>query len=102
MVVRDEMKAKEDETGVNSVPTSLSDGRKKGPQHEKNFAAEVAEITGVTKLDVNKKLRRVEVLGDSTKEIAGTSLDSGVEMDALIKMEEPARADLRWRTAKNS
>jgi hypothetical protein len=33
-------------TGRQILAGSLSDGRKKGPQHEKKFAAEVASVVG--------------------------------------------------------
>jgi len=51
----------------------------------KQFSSELAEVTGASKVDVNRKLRRDKVLGTSDlQKIAGTSLDKGVEMDALI------------------
>ena len=38
---------------------------------------------------------RADALGDTTLDkITGTSLDTGVEMDALAKLPEPARAEL--------
>lgn len=70
------------------------DGRKKGPQHERKFAAEVASVVGggrnpeSVKRDVQLKIARAEKLGTDLHKIAGTSLDEGVEMDALIKMRE--------------
>ncbi|MGB3272222.1 MAG: hypothetical protein WBA66_04935 [Xanthobacteraceae bacterium] len=60
----------------------------------KQFANEVASVVGggrnaeSVKRDVNLKIRRAEELGSDLAKIAGTSLDKGVEMDALIKMRE--------------
>lgn len=82
------------------------DGRKKGPQHERKFAHEVASVVGggrnpeSVKRDVNLKIKRAEELGDDLTKIAGTSLDKGVEMDALIKMKEPERKKIIERAAK--
>ncbi|MCW5706113.1 hypothetical protein [Shinella sp.] len=39
------IKAREEETGGKTFPTCLSDGRRKGYQHQKQFAAELADIT---------------------------------------------------------
>lgn len=65
----------------------------------KEFAAELAEITGEDKSGINRKLRRVDGLGPDIHRIAGTSLDKGVEMDALIKLPAPQRAELIDRAA---
>lgn len=61
------------ETGGGNSPTSLKDGRGSGPQHQKEFAAELADVTGNNKRDVNLKLRRVDKLGDDIRRIVGTS-----------------------------
>lgn len=87
------------ETGEENFTTSLSDGRLSGPQHQKRFAAELAEITGEDKSGINRKLKRVDSLKDDIRRIAGTSLDKGVEMDALIKLPEPERKQLIDRAA---
>lgn len=87
-------------TGGRISPTSLADGRGAGPQHKRQFASELASVMGdgrnpeSVKRDINLKLRRVENLGDDIHRIVGTSLDKGVEMDALIKMPEQERANL--------
>lgn len=78
------------------VESKREDGRGHRP---KEFAAELAEITGNSKRDVNLKLRRVDELGPDIHRIAGTSLDKGVEMDALIKLPEPKRKELIERAA---
>lgn len=78
--------------GGKSLPTS-STGQKK------QFAADVAELTGSSKRDVNLKIARARELGPNIHKIAGTSLDKGVEMDALIKLPEPERKELIDRAA---
>lgn len=100
------IQAEKVEAGGRISPTSLPDGRTKGPQHEKKFAAEVASIVGsgrnaeAVKRDVNLKIKRADTLGGDLNKIAGTSLDKGVEMDALIKMEEPQRKKLIERAVR--
>ena len=63
--------------------TSLVDGRKAGPQHRKQFAAEVAEVTGASKQDINRSIRRARELGPDIHRVVGTSLDKGVELDVF-------------------
>lgn len=79
--------------------TSLVDGRKAGPQHRKQFAAEVAEVTGASKQDINRSIRRARELGPEIHRVVGTSLDKGVELDALIKLPEQERSALIDRAA---
>ena len=65
---------------------------KHGHAQTKSFAAETAAITGESKRDVNRHLLRANTLGnDNADRIIGTSLDKGVELDALIKLPEPVR-----------
>lgn len=78
------------------IESKRADGKGHRP---KEFAAELAEITGSSKVDINRKLRRARELGEDTAKIANTSLDSGVEMDALIKLPEPERKSLIERAA---
>lgn len=61
---------------------------------EKAFAAETAAITGESKRDVNRHLARAEALGDDLDKVTGTSLDKGVELDALKAMQPEQRAPL--------
>lgn len=82
------------ETAGTNCSTSLSDGRKAGPQHEQGFAAETAAVSGQSKQDVNRHIARAEALGDDIDEVVGTSLDKGVELDALKKLPEPERKEL--------
>jgi ParB-like chromosome segregation protein Spo0J len=97
----DEVQAeKVNETGRQNLAGSLSDGRRKGPQHEKKFATELAEVTGDASSGLRQKIARARELGTDLHKIAGTSLDKGVEMDALIKMKEPERKKIIERAAK--
>lgn len=82
------------DTGGKSISTCLSDGRKAGPQHEQGFAAATATAAGMTKQAINQHLARADALGDDLERVTGTSLDKGVEMDALAKLPEPERKDL--------
>ncbi|MFG1359120.1 hypothetical protein [Xanthobacter pseudotagetidis] len=47
------------------------------------FAADAALKTGRDERTVRRDAARGEALGESLKDIAGTSLDKGVELDAL-------------------
>ncbi len=84
----------EEETGGKNLPTCLSDGRKAGPQHEQRFAASTAAVSGESKRAINQHLARAESIGDDLERVTGTSLDKGVELDALAKLPEPERKDL--------
>jgi len=63
---------------------------KRGKGSPQEFAADLAAVMpGVgkpqtAKREINRKIARVEKLGSDLQKIAGTSLDKGVEMDALI------------------
>ena len=67
------------ETGGASCASSLSDGRKAGPQHEPQFAADTAKVTGESKSQINRHVARAEALGDDLPRVTGTSLEKGVE-----------------------
>lgn len=69
-------------------------GYGKPPQQAKSFAAETAAVTGESKSQVNRHVARAEALGDDLDRLAGTSLDKGVELDALKAMPEPERKAL--------
>ena len=84
-------------TGGNSVPASLSDGRMAGPQHQREFAGDTAAAAGMTKRAINEHLARAEALGEDLDEIAGTSLDKGVELDALKDLPQEERKELIQR-----
>lgn len=65
-----------------------------GRGRPKQFASEVAAITGGSKPDINRTLRRARELGPNINRIVGTTLDKGVEMDALIKLPEEKREEI--------
>ncbi|MCV9907060.1 ParB N-terminal domain-containing protein [Brucella sp. HL-2] len=65
-----------------------------GPGRPKEFAAEVASVTGSSKRDVNLKIARARELGPDIQRIVGTSLDKGVEMDALMALPAGKREEL--------
>ena len=48
------------ETAGTNCPTSLSDGRASGPQHEKGFASETSESTGRDKRTIQRAIHRAE------------------------------------------
>jgi hypothetical protein len=56
------------------------------------FTKATAAATGKSERDVRRDAARGKALGGSLAEIAGTSLDSGVELDALAKKPEAERA----------
>ena len=79
---------------VESVVPPQSDSPMARPQ-EKGFAAATAESTGMTKQAINRHIARADALGnDALAKVANTSLDSGVELDALAKLDAPERAQL--------
>lgn len=82
----------------NSFSTITPDeprGRGRPPE----FASETAAAAGMTKQAINQHLARADALGDDLERIAGTSLDKGVELDALKAMPEPERKELIDRAA---
>lgn len=81
-----------------SFPT-IPDDVQRGPGRPKEFAAETAEVSGESKRAINQHLARADALGDDLDRIHGTSLDKGVEMDALKAMPEPERKELIDRAA---
>lgn len=79
-------------------PESVT-GYKQPPPQEKGFAASTAAVSGESKRSINQHLARADALGDDLERIAGTSLDKGVELDALKVMPEPERKELIDRAA---
>jgi len=63
------------ETGDATCASSLSDGRKAGPQHEKQFAADTASVSGESKSQINRHLARAEAIGEDLERITGTRKD---------------------------
>lgn len=74
--------------------------KKHGRRQELEFAAETAELTGENKRTVNRQLARAEALGDDLHRIAGTSLDKGVELDALKDLPDEERKELIEKAVK--
>jgi hypothetical protein len=58
------------------------------------FADATEKATGRDKRTVQRDAARGEVLGEALKDIAGTSLDKGVELDALAKLPADQRGDI--------
>lgn len=58
------------------------------------FAADTAAVSGESKRRINEHLSRADALGDDLQKVEGTSLDKGVELDALKAMPPEVRAPL--------
>lgn len=69
-------------------------GYGKPPAQEHGFATSTASVSGESKTAINRHLARAEAIGDDLERVTGTSLDKGVELDALAKLPEPERKDL--------
>lgn len=65
-----------------------------GGRGKTSFAADTGAVTGESKRRINEHLARAEALGDDLDKVTGTSLDKGVELDALAKLPEADRAKL--------
>lgn len=61
---------------------------------EVGFASDTSTIAGITKQSINQHVSRAEALGPDLQAVIGTSLDKGVELDALKDMEPEARRPL--------
>lgn len=75
----------------NSVQT-LDEKKDRGRPTE--FATETAKVSGQSRSGIYQHLARAEAIGDDLERVTGTSLDKGVELDALAKLPEPERKDL--------
>ena len=58
------------------------------------FSADTEKATGESKRRLQEHLARAEALGPDIHAVVGTSLDKGVELDALVKMKPEERRDL--------
>lgn len=65
-----------------------------GGRGKTEFASETAGVSGDSVRDVQRHISRAEALGDDLDKVAGTSLDKGVELDALKAMPAEDRAPL--------
>lgn len=88
-----------DDEGDGNSGTSCPTIPDRGPGRPKEFAAETAAITGQSKRDINRNVARAEAIGPDILKLSGTSLDKGVELDALAKLPEPERKELIERAA---
>lgn len=61
------------------------------------FTEATANATGKDQRAIQRDAARGEALGDDLEAIAGTSLDKGVELDALAKLPEPERRHIIQR-----
>ncbi len=64
-----------------------------------SFASSTADATGKDKRSVERAAARGEALGDDLGAVTGTSLDKGVELDALAKLPKAERKGLIDRPA---
>lgn len=69
------------------------------PGRPTGFASETANATGVDRKTVQRDIARATAIGPDIKLVAGTSLDKGVELDALARMTEAERRPLIARAA---
>lgn len=81
-------------SGASCAETRVSSRGRNGEGRPQEFASDTAAASGESKAQVNRHLARAEALGDDLDEITGTSLDKGVELDALKDMPEEDRRDL--------
>ncbi len=82
------------------APELKATGYKQPPPQTKGFAASTAEVTGESVRSVQRDVARANVIGlDALTKVTNTSLDSGVELDALAKLPAPERAVLIERAA---
>lgn len=59
-----------------------------------SFASATADATGKDRRSIERAAARGAALGDDLSAIAGTSLDKGVELDALAKAQKEERKSL--------
>lgn len=62
-----------------------------GGRGNTSFAAETEAVSGESKRRINEHLARAEAIGDDLERVTGTSLDKGVELDALKAMPDRER-----------
>lgn len=66
----------------------------KGGRGNVEFATDTARVSGEGRSSIHRHLARAEALGDDLGDVTGTSLDKGVELDALAKLPESERKEL--------
>lgn len=96
-VERQRVAVLEDESSGKTLPITpgrVSSRGRVGEGRPPEFASETAAVTGESKRSINQHLARAEALGDDLDRVTGTSLDKGVELDALKVMTPEQRAPL--------
>ena len=73
---------------------TCADIQDRGRGRPQEFASETSSVTGESKSQINRYIARAEALGDDINRVVGTSLDKGVELDALAKMPKPERKEI--------
>ena len=85
-------------------PEAKWGGDRKSDQTDKlstrSFAADAAAQTGRDERSIRRDAARGEALGEDLKRIANTSLDKGVEIDALIKLDPEQREEAIMRAER--
>ena len=90
----------ESQVGQLVPPEKYKVGNKCPPFQTQGLAAETESATGQSKRHTNRAISRADALGDEALgKVANTSLDSGVELDALAKLPLPIRSELIDRAA---
>lgn len=86
--------------GAVGLNRQLGRGRQIGDgENVVRFTAATARATGRSERAVQRDATRGEALGADAARVVGTSLDSGVELDALARMPQEQRAPLIARAA---
>ena len=87
------------ETKTGKAPGKAGGGKKAKGVKSTSFAKATAKATGRSKSSIEKDAKRAKDLDKFLDKISGTSLDTGVEMDALCKLSEAEQEDLVARAA---
>jgi ParB family chromosome partitioning protein len=87
------------ETKHGAAPGKAGGGKKAKGTKLGSFASATAKATGESKTKIKRDAKRAKELGDRLNRINGTSLDKGVEMDALAKLPEEEQEALVVRAA---
>ena len=86
--------------GAHAANASMGNQRDAGAKLADAFTADTAKATGMSERAVQRDAQRGKAIGtESLTKITGTSLDKGVELDALAKLPEAERTELVARAA---
>jgi hypothetical protein len=80
--------------GKNHGGDRRSENARENQNENSAFCSATAEATGKDRRSVERGNARGEALGDDLAAVTGTSLDKGVELDALAKMPKDERKGL--------